>query len=250
MAKKLTKKINSQFYPTYFDSVRMLAEGGGIDPVSMLASQGQQVLSDVGTGMDNYITNQRPDKANLGSAFFSNFLSGGMGVQGAIKGVGALINRKQEFDAQQEAQRQAQLEAIKKQRLGQLGEQQQYAPTFAMGGNLNPSEIAKGTKEEMEHTSSKKMSRKTAMDHLKEDPKYYTKLKKAGLADSYARGGMLNSYAGGGNITKRISEVNSGTTHEQSPIGGVPITQEALVEDGEFLYTTKDGQKYVFTNRF
>lgn len=35
-----------------------------------------------------------------------------------------------------------------------------------------------GTKVEMEHTTSKAIAFKIAMDHLWEDPKYYTKLKK------------------------------------------------------------------------
>jgi len=39
-------------------------------------------------------------------------------------------------------------------------------------------ELAMGIKIEMEHTNSKKVAREIAMDHLYEDPNYYTKLKK------------------------------------------------------------------------
>lgn len=42
-------------------------------------------------------------------------------------------------------------------------------------------ELKKGTDVEMEHTSSKEEAKKIAMDHLVEDPKYYTKIKKMGL---------------------------------------------------------------------
>jgi hypothetical protein len=35
----------------------------------------------------------------------------------------------------------------------------------------------------MEHTKDRKVAREIATDHLKEDRKYYCKLKKAGLAD-------------------------------------------------------------------
>lgn len=35
-----------------------------------------------------------------------------------------------------------------------------------------------GIKTEMEHTTNKTIARKIAMDHLKEDPKYYSKLRK------------------------------------------------------------------------
>ena len=44
-------------------------------------------------------------------------------------------------------------------------------------------ELAAGTKEEMEHTDDPKEAEKIAKDHLREDPKYYSKLKKAGLVD-------------------------------------------------------------------
>lgn len=39
-------------------------------------------------------------------------------------------------------------------------------------------QLAKGLKVEREHTQSKNKARKIAMDHLFEDPHYYTKLKK------------------------------------------------------------------------
>lgn len=42
-------------------------------------------------------------------------------------------------------------------------------------------QINKGIKVEKEHTSSEEKARHVAMDHLVEDPKYYTKLDKAGL---------------------------------------------------------------------
>jgi transposase-like protein len=42
-------------------------------------------------------------------------------------------------------------------------------------------ELEKGAKVEHEHTSSEEHAKRVAMDHLVEDPKYYTKLSKAGL---------------------------------------------------------------------
>lgn len=44
-------------------------------------------------------------------------------------------------------------------------------------------EIAMGTKVEMEHTKSKEKAEKIAKEHLAEHPDYYSRLKKAGLAD-------------------------------------------------------------------
>lgn len=116
-------------------------------------------------------------------------------------------------------------------------------PLKKYGGKISRSEIAKGIKEEMEHTSSKKVSRKTAMDHLKEDPKYYTKLKKAGLADSYAFGGLYNSYANGGNLDN-TTVFQGGGSHQENQLGGIPQGTNALVEEGEVRF--KD---YIFSNR-
>ncbi len=44
-------------------------------------------------------------------------------------------------------------------------------------------QIKKGIEVEMEHTDDPKMALKIAMDHIKEDPKYYDKLTKAGLEE-------------------------------------------------------------------
>jgi len=49
--------------------------------------------------------------------------------------------------------------------------------------NIDPKEIEMGTKHEHEHTKDDALARKIAMDHLKEDPKYYSKLKAAGLEE-------------------------------------------------------------------
>jgi hypothetical protein len=42
-------------------------------------------------------------------------------------------------------------------------------------------ELSKGIEVEFEHTTSKEKAKHTAMDHLVENPKYYSKLAKAGL---------------------------------------------------------------------
>jgi hypothetical protein len=43
--------------------------------------------------------------------------------------------------------------------------------------DADKNELAMGLKVEMEHTTSKKIAKEIALDHLSEDPKYYTKLK-------------------------------------------------------------------------
>jgi hypothetical protein len=44
--------------------------------------------------------------------------------------------------------------------------------------DVDSEQLAMGIEIEMEHTKSREMSKLIALDHLKEDPEYYTKLKK------------------------------------------------------------------------
>ena len=47
---------------------------------------------------------------------------------------------------------------------------------------FDPKELAMGVEDELEHTDNREIAKKIAKDHLAgEDPKYYTKLKAAGL---------------------------------------------------------------------
>ncbi len=50
-------------------------------------------------------------------------------------------------------------------------------------GDINDGELNVGIEVEMEHTDDRKKAEKIAKDHLSEDPKYYSKLYKAGLID-------------------------------------------------------------------
>lgn len=43
--------------------------------------------------------------------------------------------------------------------------------------------------------------------------------------------------------------IENGGTHQQNPLGGVPIGNNALVEEGEYIWEGPKG-KYVFSNRF
>lgn len=42
--------------------------------------------------------------------------------------------------------------------------------------DFNARDLARGTRVEMEHTTSRKIAERIAMDHLTEDPRYYQKL--------------------------------------------------------------------------
>jgi hypothetical protein len=47
--------------------------------------------------------------------------------------------------------------------------------------DVNSTQLKMGIKVEMEHTKDAKLAKEIAIDHLEEDPQYYTKLKKAKL---------------------------------------------------------------------
>lgn len=51
--------------------------------------------------------------------------------------------------------------------------------------DVNPNELSIGVQVEMEHTNDPRIAQEIAMDHLTEDPEYYTKLVKAGLAKEF-----------------------------------------------------------------
>lgn len=51
-------------------------------------------------------------------------------------------------------------------------------------------QLAKGIKVELEHTNDKKVAKEIALDHLKEDPNYYTKLLKANLEENVIQEGI------------------------------------------------------------
>ena len=49
--------------------------------------------------------------------------------------------------------------------------------------DVDPKELAVGKEVEMEHTFDEKEAERIALQHLKEDPHYYKKLRDAGLID-------------------------------------------------------------------
>lgn len=50
--------------------------------------------------------------------------------------------------------------------------------------NMDPDQLKRGIEVEMEHTDDQAVAEKIAMDHLKEDPEYYSKLDSVGLEEA------------------------------------------------------------------
>ena len=85
-------------------------------------------------------------------------------------------------------------------------------------------ELKKGIKVEKEHTDDVKRAARIAMDHLVEDPKYYTKLDKLGLENI-----KVKVYPGGLGADVDYDEEE----FEQLPTKSIPLDQLILNEPAE-----------------
>ena len=72
---------------------------------------------------------------------------------------------------------------------------------------FDANELAMGIKVEMEHTDDPAESKRIAKEHLLEDPKYYTKLDTAGLADELEESQVGDLYI---QIGEAIETIESG----------------------------------------
>jgi hypothetical protein len=72
-------------------------------------------------------------------------------------------------------------------------------------------QLEKGIKVEMEHTKDKSKAKEIAMDHLYEDPKYYTKLKKIETKESMGAdaAGSSEPALGAPMIKRKIGNINN-----------------------------------------
>jgi hypothetical protein len=69
---------------------------------------------------------------------------------------------------------------------------------------VNIYELQMGIKVEMEHTNDPVKSEEIARDHLAEDPNYYSKLKKAGLADELEESQVGDSFIEVGELVEHM----------------------------------------------
>jgi hypothetical protein len=94
-----------------------------------------------------------------------------------------------------------------------------------------PSELAMGVATEMEHTTDTKVATEIALDHLAQDPHYYTKLNDAGLAPEF----KTVSPSGYGNPNSSFNQQDRlGSTVTCGPgnniVGGIGKTPDGHVD--------------------
>ena len=113
--------------------------------------------------------------------------------------------------------------------------------------NVNTKELSIGVQVEMEHTNDEKIATEIAIDHLTEDPKYYSKLVDAGLAKEFlpsANSGLgdpnqsLNDKArvgnnsvNGGNMGGTIGKTSNGQVDGRRSLPIVNKTVEIDIEE-------------------
>jgi len=89
-------------------------------------------------------------------------------------------------------------------------------------------ELSKGIKIEMEHTSDREKAKEIAMDHLYEDPKYYTKLKKIESKEATSSSSVgIYDAPGFEDVTMKGNHLKgSGKTHKKTLLPGGKFVSE------------------------
>lgn len=90
---------------------------------------------------------------------------------------------------------------------------------------FDPEEIAMGIEVEKEHTNDESEARKIAIDHLKENPKYYSKLRECGLAEKREKSPEESPYSPPGVLDKDVAKsaipsvTEHASGHQHLPVG-------------------------------
>jgi hypothetical protein len=114
-------------------------------------------------------------------------------------------------------------------------------------------ELKKGIKTELEHTTDKKIAREIAMDHIYEDPKYYTKLskieemkntKKINLNDlsKMVKKALNEEFVGGVNYDNVLA------AELKQKVGNLDKLTPYVLELGDEIQSDSSGKIHVFDN--
>ena len=95
--------------------------------------------------------------------------------------------------------------------------------------NVNTKELSIGIQVEMEHTNDEKIATEIAMDHLTEDPQYYSKLVAAGLAKEF----LPSSNSGLGDPNQSINDaprIGNNSVSSNNIVGNIGHTPNGKVD--------------------
>ena len=95
--------------------------------------------------------------------------------------------------------------------------------------NVNTKELSIGVQVEMEHTNDEKIATEIAMDHLTEDPEYYSKLVAAGLAKEF----LPSANSGLGDPNQSINDaprIGNNSVSSNNIVGNIGHTPNGKVD--------------------
>lgn len=125
-----------------------------------------------------------------------------------------------------------------------------YIPSYSSGGSINISPSKRGTFT----TQATKMGMgvQEAASKILSSPegRYTPEMRKKA---NFARNSKSWNKAYGGDLdtvnNPNVTAIDNGGSHESNILGGIPISNRGLVEEGEVIAKI-NGQDYVFSNRF
>lgn len=112
--------------------------------------------------------------------------------------------------------------------------------------NVLTKQFLQGVRVEMEHTDDKNKASEIAMDHLYEDPKYYTKLKKIEAKESMgadAAGSYEPAFSGGFLTKKQIYKIHNSKLNEEEEVDEAMSASSSGAYDVPLFGKTPKGNK-------
>lgn len=96
---------------------------------------------------------------------------------------------------------------------------------------IDPVQLAMGIQIEMEHTNDVNVAKEIAMDHLSEDPVYYQKLIKAGLAKEFGTSNMGSGYGDPDSCFNDSARIgNNSCTAGNNVVGTIGNTSDGKID--------------------
>jgi len=237
MAQKITKHINNQFIPSYVSGYPVYAYGGFPETYAL----GSWLKSNAGNLL----------QTGLGAGAMLIPGMQGIGAGLMTSGVGGLATTGDTIGNQQETERQYREDALKKERIDNLPGHHEYQSTFKKGGWIQKATASikrRGTEGVCSGSNF-------GGPGCPPGSKRYNLAKTFKAMAKKPDGGFLSNdmfqlpnYEMGGNLDN-TTNYKAGGTHQSNPMGGIPLANNALVEEGEVRFNLDDGESYISSNR-
>lgn len=220
--------------------------------------------------MPQYITNVTSFNDAVRILKSKNILTEAMDIQ-------PVPEADEEFESD-DAETQAMIDKIEKEMAGEEAVKAQYDITEAKqkidADRVHPNELSMGIRVEMEHTKDAEKAKKIALDHLAENPFYYTQLKLSGVdvkatpskekkaiakkKDETELVDKANQMKPVKGVEKAKASANKATKETNKPVKGISLMSliaktargvQKMAATGEKMKVVREGQEnYYQTN--